>query len=96
MELMFLIDTTFAKLVNGPLVNTVTLDPGFNVCNIDSQISIACGCLSSGWSVSLGAPNFLEFSAVYLNHMSKSYFVLHTRVVYIPENSRNRWCTVEW
>jgi len=45
---MFLTDTTFAKLVNGPLVNTVILDPGFNVCNKDSQISIARGCLSSG------------------------------------------------
>jgi len=41
MELMLLTDTTFAKLVKGPLVNT-----GFNVCNIDSQISIACGFLS--------------------------------------------------
>jgi hypothetical protein len=68
---MFLTDTIFAKLVKGPLVNTVILDPaGFSVCNIDSQISIARGCLSSGWSVSLGAPNLTEFSAVYLTYMS--------------------------
>ena len=55
-----------AKFVNGPLVNTVTLALGFSDFTIDFQTSKADGCLSSGLPVSLGAPNFTEFSAVYL------------------------------
>lgn len=43
---MFLCDTTLAKVVKGPLVNTVILD--LVVGSMDSQTSIASGCLSSG------------------------------------------------
>lgn len=62
----FLEEIILAKLVRGPLANMVILDPGSRVCAMESQISNARGCLSSGCSVSRGAPYFTEFSAVYL------------------------------
>lgn len=65
-ELIDLFETTLAVVVNGPFVNRVTLDPGTSDSITDCHISRARGCLSSGRSVSRGAPNFTEFSAVYL------------------------------
>jgi hypothetical protein len=55
-----------AKPVRGPFVRKDIFSPGFSFCAMDSHTSNAKGCLSSGTSVSLGAPYFTEFSAVYL------------------------------
>lgn len=38
----------FAKVVKGPLVNMVILDPGTSDFTTESQISSASGCLSPG------------------------------------------------
>lgn len=46
----------FAKLVKGPLFNIVIFDPGSKDFTMDSQISIANGCLASSLLVSVGAP----------------------------------------
>lgn len=56
-----------AKLVKGPFVKIVIFSPLPTDFDIFPQTSRAKGCLSSGWSVSLGAPNWTEFCAVYLN-----------------------------
>lgn len=66
MELEFFSERMLAKLVSGPLVKIVIFCPGSMVFTVECQTSNANGCLSSGWSVSLGAPKFTEFSAVYL------------------------------
>lgn len=67
MELAFSDWMILAKVVKGPLVNTVTLDPKSSDRIMDFHTSNANCCLSSGWLVSRGAPKFTEFSAVYLN-----------------------------
>lgn len=55
-----------AKLVRGPFVSTVILSLGRTDFDMVCQTSRAKACLNAGQSVSLGAPNFTEFSAVYL------------------------------
>lgn len=80
-DLAFLFDKiSLAKLVKGPLVSNVILDPESNVFRIDSQISGASDCLRSGLSVSLGAPYFTEFSAVYLRTEFKNSNILKTHI----------------
>lgn len=44
----FFDDKILARLVKGPFVNKVILDPGSRVLVVESQISNARGCLSSG------------------------------------------------
>jgi len=64
---------SFAILVNGPFAKIVIFNPGSSDFTTDSNTSNARGCLSSGWSVFRGAPNFTEFSAVYLVLLYGSY-----------------------
>ena len=63
----------FAKVVNGPLVKMVILDPRSIDYTINFQTSSASGCLRCGKSVVRGAPNSTEYFAVYLQkqHGSK-------------------------